>query len=1052
MNPYNENNLVEQPAIKILQDLWGGEAYPGNGSVHINAYSDGGDALLGREHRGEVVLKKYLLPTMEKINSELFARLGSVGATGALAEAAAEMARSRAHLGLIEANKEVYELLRNGVQVNVKNEAGETATETVKVFDFENPENNHFLVVSQMWIKGSIYTKRPDLIVFVNGIPLLQIELKSVEKNLHDTLRENVTAYKESIPQLYWYNMGIIISNGVENKFGSITSPFEFFNDWKKVSSEEDETKNDITTMIRGICDKARLLDIFENFVLYDTSKGRVSKIVPRYFQYYGVNRAYSNVQKRHEIDGKLGVFWHTQGSGKSYSMVYLSQKVMRKLSGNFTFVIVTDRGDLDRQSYENFANVGAVYEAEVRADSIQGLKKLLGENHRQIFTTIQKFQDIDDMISGREDIIIVTDEAHRSQYSVMAQNMRKALPNASFIGFTGTPLMAEGEEKTRETFGDYVSKYNFSDSIVDGATVPLFYENRVLKLKNVNDELASQMDQVVERFDLTEDEEEKLESEFSTFYHIVTREDRLDAIARDIVEHYAGRGYDGKAMVVSIDKTTAVRMYIKVQTEWQKYIDKLALELSREEDDYKRGKIEAQIEKTEGIEMAVIVSQSADEIEKLAKFGIDMKVLREKMNQKTADGKTSLLEDRFKKADDSLRIVFVCSMWLTGFDVPNLSTMYIDKPIKNHTLMQTIARANRVSVGKQNGLIVDYIGILKKLKLALALYASTNKDEAIIREKSAIEESIKAKLKAILEFLASKNIDIDLLGEVDIQEKINLVEKYVNSILKNKIDKKKFLADSSELYQLYLSFLPDANAEIYYERLSAIKALASRVRNVGKKSVDISIVQKEMEELLDKSIQVGTYLVPHYKKMTDLSKLDANALYDFFFKLENKEVQVEILEAELEDKIEEMVQINKSRLTFVKKLDAIIKKYNNETHDVDALMAELVNLAKELSEEEERAAKENLTEEELSVFDILKKENLNPDEIEQVKKVAKEMLKKLKEEKLTVDWDKFEPTRAGVKMVISDYVYSLPDPTYRENECIERVPSIYNFVYQQYA
>ncbi len=1035
MNPYNENNLVEQPVIKILQDLWADKA------CHVNAYSDSGDAVLGREHMGEVVLKKYLKPRLQIINPNIEEEYINI--------AVQEIMRSRAHLGMTEANREVYELLRNGVQVEARNEKGESGTETVKIFDFEVATNNHFMVVSQMWIKGAIYTKRPDLLVFVNGIPLLQIELKSVEKNLHDTLRENVTAYKESIPQLYWYNMGIIISNGVENKFGSITSPFEFFNDWKKVDSEEDETKNDITTMLRGVCDKVRLLDIFENFVLYDTSKGRVSKIVPRYFQYYGVNRAYENVKIRKEIDGKLGVFWHTQGSGKSYSMVYLSQKVMHKLSGNFTFVIVTDRGDLDRQSYENFANVGAVYEAEVKADSILGLKKLLSENHRQIFTTIQKFQDIDGVISDREDIITVTDEAHRSQYSVMAQNMRKALPNASFIGFTGTPLMAEGEEKTRETFGDYVSKYNFSDSIVDGATVPLFYENRVLKLKNVNDDLVTQLEQVVDRFDLTEDEEEKLESEFSSFYHIITREDRLDAIARDIVEHYAGRGYDGKAMVVSIDKTTAVRMYIKVKNEWQKYIDKLGLELAREDDEYKRGKIEHQIEKTKGVEMAVIVSQSPDEIEKLAKFDIDMKVLREQMNQKTADGKTSLLEDRFKKADDNLRIVFVCSMWLTGFDVPNLSTMYIDKPIKNHTLMQTIARANRISVGKQNGLIVDYIGILKKLKLALALYASTNKDEAIIREKSAIEELIKTKLKSILEFLSTKNIDIDLLSEADTQERINLFEKYTNSILENKIDKKKFLSESGELYQLYLSFLPDANAEIYYERLAAIKALASRVRNVGKKSVDISIVQKEMEELLDKSIQVGTYLVPHYKKMTDLSKLDANALYDFFFKLENKEVQAEMLETELADKIEAMVTINKSRLTFVKKLDAIIKKYNTETHDVDALMAELVDLARELSEEEERAAKENLTEEELAVFDILKKDDLNPDEIEQVKKVAKEMLSKLKAEKLTKDWREFEQTRAGVKSAISEYVYTLPDPTYSELECENIVSPLYNFMYE---
>ena len=1037
MNPYNENNLVEQTVIKLIQELWG------NSECYINAYTDEDDAKLGRNNRGETVLIKYLRPALEKLNRQVDAI--------AIDEAVNEITRSRAHLSLIAANQELYALLRDGVPVSVRRESGEMDSEKVRVFDFENPENNNFMLVSQMWITGPIYTKRPDLIVFVNGIPLINIELKSVEKNLKDALTDNITPYKESIPQLYWYNMGMIISNGIENKFGSITSPFEYFNDWKKVASEDDETKNDITTIIKGICDKARLMDIFENFVLFDTGKGKVSKIVPRYFQYYGVNRAFENVKLRGEIEGKLGVFWHTQGSGKSYSMVYLSQKVMRKVQGNFTFVIVTDRKDLDRQSYDNFANVGAVYEAQVQADSKEDLKKLLGESHRQIFTTIQKFQDIETVISDRADIIVMTDEAHRTQYSVMAQNMRKALPNASFIGFTGTPLMADGAEKTRETFGDYVSKYNFSDSIKDGATVPLFYENRVLKLKNVNDDLESQLAQVAERFDLDEDHIEKLESQFSGFYNIVTREDRLDAIARDIVEHYAGRGYDGKAMVVSIDKATSVRMYTKVQIEWEKYIEKLNLELVREDDEYKKGKIMERIEKTQDIEMACVVSKDADEIEKMSKYDIDMKALRAAMNQTNADG-GSLLEDRFKKADDKLRIVFVCSMWLTGFDVPNLSTLYIDKPLQNHTLMQTIARANRVAVDKKNGLIVDYIGVFKKLQFALAMYASTNKNEIIIRPKSDIENALKEKLESIVSLLILKNIHIEELMEADNEKKIGLIECYINSILINKDDKKRFLSDATELYDQYLSFLPDPQAIHYYEKVTIIKTLASRVRNVGKKSIDISLVQKEMEDILNKSIQVEEYLVPHYKKMTDLSKLDADTLYNFFFNVENKEIQAEILEEELKQKIEILAQQNKKRLGFIEKLNKIISKYNTQTHDVDLFMEELVNLAKELNQEEERAVKENLTEEELAVFDLLAKENLNPTEVEEVKSVAKQMIEKLKAEKLTPHWREFEPTRSGVKTIITDYVYKLPEPIYTELECQNLVSPLYNFMYEQYT
>ena len=1038
MNPYNENNLVEQTVIKLIQELWG------NSECHINAYTDEEDTKLGRNNRGEVVLTKYLRPALLKINTHVN--------SNAIDQVVNEITRSRAHLSLISANQEVYTLLRDGVSVNIRRESGEMDTEKVRIFDYEHPENNEFLLVSQMWITGPIYTKRPDLIVFVNGIPLINIELKSIEKNLKDALTDNITPYRESIPQLYWYNLGLVISNGIENKFGSITSPFEYFNEWKKVTSEEDETRNDIATIINGICHKGRMLDILENFVFFDTGKGKVSKIVPRYFQYYGVNKAFENVKIRKEIDGKLGVFWHTQGSGKSYSMVYLSQKVMRKVQGNFTFVIVTDRGDLDRQSYDNFAHVGAVYEAQVQADSIIGLKQLLTENHRQIFTTIQKFQDINDAVSMRDDIIVMTDEAHRTQYSLMAQNMRKALPNASFIGFTGTPLMADGDDKTRQTFGDYVSKYNFGQSVEDKATVPLYYENRVLKLKNVNDDLEKQLGQVIERYSLSEDEEEKLEQEFSTFYHIITREDRLDAIARDIVEHFAGRGYDGKAMVVSIDKKTSVRMYVKVQKEWEKYIGKLRLDLSRTDDEYQRGKIEALLDQAERVDMAVIVSQDADEIETMRQFGIDMSEIRARMNARTEDGKTSLLEDDFKKPDSRLRIVFVCAMWLTGFDVPNLSTLYLDKPLKNHTLMQAIARANRVAEGKSNGLIVDYIGVFKSLQHALAMYASTNKNDVVIHPKEELIEKLRRELEKIDEFLAVRSIVIENVMNSDNHEKLHLLERYANIILENKDAKKVFLSSVADLYQTYLSLLPDPYAEDYYEKVQALKSLSTRIRNVGGKSIDVSVVQKEMEELLDKSIQTGEYVIPHYKKMIDLSQLDANALHDYFMGLENKNVQVESLTKEIEEKIKEMARRNKKRLKFLERLDVLLSEYNKGGHDVEELVNQLIELAKELSEEENRAVKENLTEDELAVFDLLIKDNLNPGEVEEIKKLAKEMIEKLKAEKLTPHWREFEPTRSGVKTTITDYVYKLPDPAYTEEECKSLVSPLYNFVYEQYV
>jgi len=375
------------------------------------------------------------------------------------------------------------------------------------------------------------------------------------------------------------------------------------------------------------------------------------------------------------------------------------------------------------------------------------------------IFTTIQKFQDVKGAISDRDDIIVMTDEAHRTQYDRMAQNMRKALPKASFLGFTGTPLMAVGEEKTRETFGEYISVYNFGQSVADGATVPLYYENHVPKLENINERLEDDLGKVMDFYELNDAEEEKLEREFSTFYHLVTREDRLNAIARDIVKHFVGRGYNGKAMVVSIDKKTAVRMYAKVKAEWERYIGKLRMDLSRTTDEREQQKIWLELSYYENVDMAVMVSQSQNEIADLEPFEIDMRPLRERIIKGN-------LEEEFKKPDNNLRIVFVCAMWMTGFDVPNLSTLYLDKPLKNHTLMQAIARANRVAESKTNGLIVDYVGVFRNIERALAIYASTktNVDDEIIRDKEELIGDIASLLNKTKLFLKNEQIDLEEL------------------------------------------------------------------------------------------------------------------------------------------------------------------------------------------------------------------------------------------------------------------------------------------------
>jgi len=1033
MNQFNEDNLVEQTVIKIIEEIWA------DSTCHINAYKEDDDLALGRENQGEVVLKKYLLPALKKINSSL--------PEEALIQAIDLITRDRSNLSLVKANKEVYKLLRDGVNVIIEQPNGETKDERVRFFDFEDINNNHFLAISQLWIVGEMYTRRPDVILYVNGIPLVLLELKASHKSLVDAYRDNIRDYKTTIPKLFWYNMGIIISNGIENKFGSLTSPFEFFNEWKKAEKEDEKPNNNLLTILNGICDKKRLLDIFENFILYDESKGEGKKIVPRYFQYLGVNRAFENVIERKNLSGKLGVFWHTQGSGKSFSMVWLSQKVLRKLTGNFTFVIVTDRTQLDGQAYKNFVNVGVIHESEAHAESISHLKNLLTQDHRQIFTTIQKFQDITGAISNRENIIVMTDEAHRTQYDRMALNMRKSMPNASFIGFTGTPLMADGEVETVKTFGEYVSVYNFGQSVADGATVPLYYENRVPRLKNVNENLEEQLGQLMNKYDLDEDEEEKLEREYSNFYEIITREDRLNTIACDIVEHYAGRGYNGKAMVVSIDKKTTFRMYDKVKKEWNRYIVKLRMDILRAPDEHEKEKIIEKLERHENVDMAVMVSlgDNQNEIADMEEFEIDVKPIRERIIHGN-------LEDEFKKADSNLRIIFVCAMWMTGFDVPNLSTLYLDKPLKNHTLMQTIARANRVAdEGKKNGIIVDYIGVFKNIERALALYAASGiDDDEIIKSKDELLKDLKNILQKTKEFLNSEQIKLEVLLEAPNGQKLLLLEKFVNTIIKHQKKKKKFLNLASDLQNAYRSVLPDPVAEDFYNEVTAVRVIASRIRNVGSQSIDVSQVKKDLEDLLDKSIQAGEYVISQHKKVKDLSKLDADALHTFFAKLENKNVQVDSMSAELKEKIEEMVMRNKKRAKFMERLIALLQEYNSGAHDVDQLFDDLVDLAKDLDKEEQRAVSENLSEDELAIFDLLIKDNLSPDEIARIKDSTHELLTNLKP-LLVPHWRNFETNRSEIKIAISDLLYAkLPEPSYTEKDCELKGSEIYNFVYEQ--
>jgi type I restriction enzyme R subunit len=472
---YSENALVEQPAIALFREL---------GYSHANCFNEWsrGTSSLGRETISDVILLPRLREALKKLNPE--------ACPEAIQAAIDELSKDRSAMSLVQSNREIYKLLKDRVKVSFQNDEGESVDDELQVIDWNNPTNNDFFLASQLWVTGNLYKRRADLVGFVNGLPLLFMELKKSHGRLENAYKHNLKDYKSTIPQVLWFNGLIILSNGSEAKVGSITAGWEHFSDWKRINSEGEQGIISLETVIRGTCEPSRFLDLVENFTVFDTSMGEPIKITAKNHQFLGVNNSIAALSEIKSRQGRLGVFWHTQGSGKSFSMVFFAQKVHRKNTGNWTFLVITDRDDLDGQIYRNFCNTGAVTE-ECQAESGEHLKQLLTEDHRYIFTLIQKFGtqkgEKYPKLSDRSDIIVMTDEAHRSQYDSLALNMRNALPKAAFIGFTGTPLMA-GEEKTKEVFGDYVSIYNFRQSIEDGATVPLYYENRIPELQLANE------------------------------------------------------------------------------------------------------------------------------------------------------------------------------------------------------------------------------------------------------------------------------------------------------------------------------------------------------------------------------------------------------------------------------------------------------------------------------------------------------------------------------------------------------------------------------------
>lgn len=1040
---YSEDGAVEQPALALFQQL---------GWQHVNLMEEklGQDSFTGRTNYQQTWFPARLRAALTKLNSGLPAE--------ALHKAEEVLTQDRSALSPIAANRELYYLLRNGVRVEVKRpDDGKSETVTVRVIDWKDVGSNEFLVASQVWIDGILHKRRPDTIGFVNGIPLLLAEWKALSKPIYNAYDQNIRDYLDTIPQLFPFNGFVILSNGHESLMGGSHTDFEYFAPWKRLDEDGPEDPS-LETMLRATCDPARFLDLLENFILFDEAQGGLRKVVGKYHQVLGVNRAITAVEHVRQNEGRLGVFWHTQGSGKSLSMVMFAEKVLRRLGGNFTFVIVTDRTELDDQIAGQFASVGALTKdtQQVQANNRMHLRELLGGNERYVFTLIQKFSTADrepmPVLSERSDIIVITDEAHRSQYDQLAANMRLALPNAAFIGFTGTPLIQGEDSRTREVFGDYVSVYDFAQSVRDGATVPLYYESRKPELQLNSEELKEELGELLDDVELSEEQEKALQREFGRQYTLITNPDRLDKVADDLALHFAMRGYRGKAMFVAIDKATAVSMHNRVKAAVARLIeaDERALKTAHEAEG---AAIADRLLWLRELDMAVVVSQSQNEIDDLKKKGLDILPHRERMQKEN-------LEEKFKDKNDPLRLVFVCAMWITGFDVPSIGTVYLDKPMKNHTLMQTIARANRNAPGKTSGVIVDYVGVFNNLQKALAIYAGsggdTDKDEKPIKDKEALVKALEMALEQAKSFSTLLDVDTDAIMAANALSRLSLIAKAVEVFIAPDERRREFTQLAGAVTKAYKALLPDERAAPYLKQVAVFHVLADAVKaKLG--PTDISAIQAKIAELLDEKLEGVAILTPIVEGpgaegRVDLSGIDFEKLAKLFEK--SPRVAAERAREEAEEKVKNMAEANPTRIDLVEKLEKLVAEYNAGSIDAEKFFEALKDFVSGLAEEEQRGAREGLTEEELAIFDLLTtpEPKLDKTEEREVKLVAKALLAKLHELVDGVDWLRGQETRGAVWSEIRLKLNELPQEPYPDDLWNAKVSEVWNFVTRRYA
>lgn len=1077
---YSEDLLIQAPTAEFLEKELGWKS--------VFAQDEGGfgpDSLLGRATDSEVVLIREVLAALKRLNPGL--------PEEAYRQALKQVVQDDITKTLIAHNEVKYKLLRDGVPVSYRDAAGRMVDNRLRLIDFNHPVNNSYLAVRELWVRGKLWLRRPDIIGFVNGLPLVFIELKRFEAHIDSAYKKNYADYLDTIPHLFHWNALVVISNGHDAQYGSITSTKEHFYRWKRLDEDDPEPSKDkplLPILLAGMLHQQRLLDIVENFVLFDASEGSTHKIMARNHQYLGVNRVIDRLtstepQIQAEVmAGQLGVFWHTQGSGKSYSMVFLTEKIHRKISGSYTFVVITDRSELDDQIASTYTNCGRANSKTDQAKNGEALRKMLrDQNRRYVFSLIQKYRErIVEAYSERDDIIVISDEAHRSQYGRLALNMRKGLPCAKFLGFTGTPLIDSGETQlTREVFGEYVSIYDFQRAVADGATLPLFYENAGEKLKiidpTVSERIADHIEVAKQAATIddpwSDEKEEKLYRELARDYPILTSPTRLDKVAQDFVDHFHQRwrvveSGGGKAMMVCLDKITCVKMHDLVVAKWLEKASQLDAAVAAEEALFAaKGKTltsllkqrREQVEWMRATECCVVVSQEQGEVAQFAKWKnfcdqpLDITPHREKMVKRD-------LEKEFKKADNPFRIAIVCAMWLTGFDVKCLATLYLDKPMQGHTLMQAIARVNRVGGGKKHGLIIDYNGMIKSLRRALATFAQGDRagtgkgegEEDTVRDDTVALAEYANSLKAARDFLTDLGFDLDELIQArgfDKQQKILVA---VNQVCESDERRKTYQVIVEDAQARLRALFPHPGLFDFDAEESALTAIYNKLQD-ARVTPDVSALLQDLYDVVDVAVATEVLAAKESRSRYDLSNVDFSRLRAEFEKTPFKNIVAMNLMEKIEERLAAMVARNPTRVDLYERYQEIVQAYNKDkdSAEIQKVMDDLFSFNDTCSDEEKRYLREELeSEDQLAVFDLLQKESLSKGDRDTIKKTATELLDKLIGGKLQIDrWREKAAAQAQVKAEIIKHLWAnLPLGTYDAEEIDLKASAVFSHIY----